>query len=78
MAIINLKTKIVKKEKKGNNILQKTIEAVRESLWGELQDSLKNMVQIEVAKNNSTLNIQQLLKVPENKMEQVKEHIRDL
>jgi len=36
------------------------------------------LVQTEVAENNATLNIQQLLKAPENKMDQVKENITDL
>jgi len=79
MSVVNMATKMTTNDKnKNNNILQKTITAVRESLWVELQDVVKTMVQTEVAENNSTLNIQQLLKAPENKMDQVKENIKDL
>lgn len=36
------------------------------------------MVEVSVAENNASLNIEQLLKVPENKIEQVLENISDL
>jgi len=58
--------------------MQKTISAVRESIMSEMTVIMKPMVDIAVAEANASLNVQMLLKVPENKIHIVRAQLAEL
>lgn len=84
MSVINLESKVKATGGKGlggggsKNIMQKTIAACRESILGDVLNMVKPIVETEILKNNATLNVEQLLKQPENKIAIIKENLKDL
>lgn len=62
----------------GGNALEKTISKVRESLLNDIESFCFDMIETSVNKNFASLNITQMLKVPENKIDPIRQKLADL
>lgn len=58
--------------------MEKTISKVRESLLADIESFCQDLIETSVNKNFASLNIEQMLKVPENKIDPIRQKLAEL